>query len=138
VTKPEVKYVQAIERLIGKEIAWADKFQALPADHTEPAKEAGSSRRRPERGGRGGRAGKRGRPHRETAPREEAKSRSTPPVKAGEPQLAEHSVRRSKELPRKPQQEKKSEGGAGFNDHVPAFLLRPVRVPRAAEAMEDA
>jgi superfamily II DNA/RNA helicase len=138
VTKPEVKYVQAIEKLIGKEIAWADEFRALPADRAEPTKEAGPSRRHPERGDRGGRAAKRGKARRETASREEARGRSAPPVKAGQPQRAESAAQRTKELAREPQQGKKPEGGAGFNDHVPAFLLRPVRVPRTAEALEDA
>jgi superfamily II DNA/RNA helicase len=138
VTKPEVKYVQAIEKLIGKEIAWADEFRALPADRAEPTKEAGPSRRHPERGDRGGRAAKRGKARRETASREEARGRSAPPVKAGQPQRAESPAQRTKELAREPQQGKKPEGGPGFNDHVPAFLLRPVRVPRTAEALEDA
>ena len=39
---------------------------------------------------------------------------------------------------RRPQETEPESRAVGFSDHVPAFLLRPVRAPRMEEAVEDA
>jgi superfamily II DNA/RNA helicase len=167
VTRAETKYIQQIEKLTGKPIEWAAKPDALDhaataprerASHDEaaPAEAAeGRNRRRGRhaegegRSRRGGRDRQRGdreaRPPRADTPRHDAPARSDVPARADAPRherperpaRSEHPVRAgSPSRPRAPEAEDASRA-VGFSDHVPAFLLRPVRLPSSAEALEE-
>jgi superfamily II DNA/RNA helicase len=131
------KAVAAIEKLTGQPIAWAE--QPAPASDGDAA-----PRRRQERGGgaRGGRRGERSAPRREQrapaepvmrmeeqpaaaprAPREERVSAPRPrqEVRAPAPVMRLDEARRRPAPPRR-------EATDDIESHLPAFLLRPVRV----------
>jgi superfamily II DNA/RNA helicase len=109
--------VAEIEKLIGQSIPWAEG--PLPAEAPDVAAEGQNAAREPRRDHRGGRSksrgGHRGPPrerHREAEPREH---RQPAPVA----HLEEARQRQAPARPREPA----DHGG----DHLPAFLLRPVR-----------
>jgi superfamily II DNA/RNA helicase len=134
VTRPETKYVQSIEKLIGKEIAWAERPEAIMSassdDDGAPGARRGRNDRRSRSGGRG-RGERSRRPtdapagaqrddrHRERA----AKSRPAPDPKRPDRGSEKREPRRA-------------DAPVGFADHVPAFLLRPVRAPRSVAVEE--
>jgi superfamily II DNA/RNA helicase len=126
VTKAEAKYVHLIEKLIGTEIAWAEPPVAASAPEED---DTDAKPRRQGRGERGGeRSGRRGR--RKGA---DAKSRDDRREAAEAPP--------TDAKPRRNETASETEDAAkavGFKDHVPAFLLRPTRMPRETEALEDA
>ena len=141
VTPAEAKYVQFIEKLIGKEIPRAEKPAGLfiASDDERTSDREDAETKRPARG-RGRQRGAGG-----DAPRREAR---------GEPRAPRAEPRESRRRPRdeerarpeaaRPQDRERREERedarqpVGFADHVPAFLLRPVRLPREAEVVEEA
>jgi superfamily II DNA/RNA helicase len=136
VTKPEAKYVGFIEKLIGKSIPWAsDLASVADGDDEESPRRGGRRDRRPrgedrdgrERRGRAGRDSRRaeGHPERQANRAEQRRGRSaeTPPAPPPKQKPAE-----------KPRSEART---VGFAEHTPAFLLKPVRLPRAG-VLEDA
>jgi superfamily II DNA/RNA helicase len=151
VTPAERKYVAAIEKLIGQEIAWAEA--PPPAEEDGPP---GRGRRRgreaekaekPDRQGRGRRGRGRKRAPAEEAPAADVAWREeAPPSAAIEAAEAPEPASKAKPArePKLAKPEKKPAGksarakvSAGFEDHVPAFLLRPVRLPPATDNAED-
>jgi superfamily II DNA/RNA helicase len=141
VTRPETKYIQAIEKLIGREIAWSEQ----PAVGEAPAKEA--ERSAPRGGDRGGRK-PRGEGRRRGRSREATAAAPTVPpgneTKARQRSHADEEPRpRAGPRPEpRPHRQAMQEGdrdsaAAGFADHVPAFMSRPVRLPRDEEALEE-
>jgi superfamily II DNA/RNA helicase len=126
VTRGETKYVQSIEKLIGKQIAWAAKAApVLPAE--QDAAEANTSAEHRRDRGRGKRSGD-GRHHRG--------GRGEPRGRHNHGERTEQ--RRAAPTPAAPKDTSSAKTEApGFSDHVPAFLLRPVRVPAPAEALEE-
>jgi superfamily II DNA/RNA helicase len=131
------KAVGAIEKLTGQPIAWAEQPAPVSAEDTAP-------RRRQERGGRarGGRRGERSSPRREErAPampvtRMEEQSAAAPQarreehVSAPRPRREERApapVTRLDEARRRPAPPRR-EAAEDIESHLPAFLLRPVRV----------
>ncbi|RXT57680.1 DEAD/DEAH box helicase [Bosea sp. Tri-44] len=138
VTRHDDKLVAAIEKLTGKSIEWEGPgLDALPPG--EPREERrgrrGDDRKggRPQRGGRDGRpprgeAKAEPAPAREIAPaREAAPPRERPPRR--EPVSDNAAPHRGNERPRSPRRDDLDDGPQvkGLGDHVPAFLLRPVR-----------
>ena len=141
VTKPEAKYVQAIEKLIDKPIEWAGKLESVASDGDEyeaaPREHRQSGERSDERGNRGGeRHGRSRRQHSDRGGRGRHRDeRRAPDARAPKPASpAQASPRQEQSAP--------SDGGGarpvGFSDHVPAFLLRPVRIASETEALEEA
>ena len=159
-TRAEGKYIDAIERLIGKAIIRADDapVQAAPAESREESGESDRSRRRPDRQGKATESRGSRRRGRKAAPRTgDSKTASEAEAQADTPQSAtpqsdpSRTDDRKGDKPRaaKPRRERNGRGGArgekadnkrgggkkrqredaavGFKDHVPAFLLRPVR-----------
>jgi superfamily II DNA/RNA helicase len=122
VTKSEAKYVHAIEKLIGKSIERA----AEPEISASALEESADARvpRRPRRGGRG---------KRNDASRGERRGRARE-----ERRPKPHAEAKSSEQPKQAETKEDASKAVGFKDHVPAFLLRPTRMPREAEALEDA
>ncbi len=142
VTRSENKYIEHIEKLIGKPIEWAAKPEGLessPADAEEhaPREERQHGKRegrgRGERRGRGGRG--RAREATQSGPQQE---RSETP--RDEAPIRQHTARQNadKKSPRKDQKNDDAASAVGFSDHVPAFLLRPVKIRDDAEALEEA
>jgi superfamily II DNA/RNA helicase len=134
VTRPEAKYIQSIEKLIGKPIEWAAKPETVQAESAEAEERPSRERRGAKRGGRtrgeGRRRGKEGRERmHDAAPYEKSAARDNGPVRqdAGKsPRRKDHDADES------------SATGVGFSDHVPAFLLRPVKLRSDSEALEEA
>jgi superfamily II DNA/RNA helicase len=124
VTGHEMKAVRAIEQLIRRDIAWVG--EAITAGE---AAEAGKARRAraTEKPARTHRAGQRPSPKREQRQAKPAASK-TPvkaPVKAS-PKVSTVKASQPVRPHRRPEPQPRREGH-GFNDHLPAFLVRPVR-----------
>jgi superfamily II DNA/RNA helicase len=138
-TKPEGKYLQSIEKLIGKPIDRADEPEAFEAEASDETEE-----KAPRRGRRGGRS----RSKRQDASGDERRGRERGEKRAkpqGEPKSADAKSAKAKSDGAKKAASKRksppaddSSKAVGFKDHVPAFLLRPTRMPRESEALEDA
>jgi superfamily II DNA/RNA helicase len=153
VTRAEAKYIQSIEKLTGKPIEWGEKpvaIESAPAREDQPEAVAsngegrnlrrgrhadgeGRAHRNERRAGRGGRE----RGHRDPRatteqtepqhhPRSERPRHSGEPVRGGSPSR-----------PRSAAPLDDASDAVGFSDHVPAFLLRPVRMPSETEALEE-
>jgi superfamily II DNA/RNA helicase len=142
VTRADARAIDEIEKLIAQKIEWQAGGDA-PLDEPAEADEAP----REHRGGRsrrgGAERGRGGRSHGEPARREAhggaervhaGRSQSEPAEReaARKPQPRPEEPRRQPrpEAPRRPRRE--DEGDArviGLGDHVPSFLLRPVRLP---------
>ena len=158
VTKPEAKYIQSIEKLIGAEVTWGEApagVESTPDDGEDaaPARRArggrpAQSETRDEDSGRERGAPRRARGRRGEASRSERPSPSEPspapaakprPERAEERPRAESPRARQEAKPRRPEPEALEDASraVGFADHVPAFLLRPVRMPREAELVEE-
>ena len=141
VTRHDDKLLAAIEKLTGQSIAWEGPgLDSLPA--AEPREERRGRRGDDRKGGRPQRGGRDGKPSRGESRNERARSESRP-------ERTEVEAARSNEVPRSPRREETSGNGVphgnrgrssrrddlddgpqvkGLGDHVPAFLLRPVRV----------
>ncbi len=162
VTQAETKYVQAIEKLTGNAIEWTEQPVGLVAsdDDEAPRAERHGRRTRSEAGGRRGDRTPRGEPREARGRRHGGPAR---PERAVEPAAGEQEVQgprrggersrnerrprdeavRAEARPPRPQrrhdeEREDSSRAVGFADHVPAFLLRPVRLPREVEAVEEA
>jgi superfamily II DNA/RNA helicase len=124
VAPSDTKSLAAIEKLIGQSIAWAGDMP-LPQDDDEERREP---RRR---GGRPQRGRQRKEPRRESTERQESQSRESRSreshPKESRPKAAPvahlSEARRSK--PATPASQREADGDAS---HLPAFLLRPVRL----------
>jgi superfamily II DNA/RNA helicase len=124
VAPSDTKSLAAIEKLIGQSIAWAGDMP-LPQDGDEERREPRS------RGGRSQRSRQRKEPRRESAERKESQprenrsreshSKENRPKAAPVAHLSE--ARRGK--PATPASQREADGDAS---HLPAFLLRPVRL----------
>jgi superfamily II DNA/RNA helicase len=141
VTRHDDKLLAAIEKLTGQNIEWAGPgLESLPA--AEPREERRGRRGDDRKGGRPQRGGRDGKPSR-------GEPRSEPARSESRPERAEVEAVRSNDAPRSPRREEAPGNGAtrgnrgrssrrddlddgpevkGLGDHVPAFLLRPVRV----------
>jgi superfamily II DNA/RNA helicase len=160
VTKPEAKYIQSIEKLIGTTIEWADKpdvFEAASEDGDTEETKPRRSRRGEGREGRGSRSRGRG-GRKESGAKDGRRSESpadgrdkteakTSEAKKAQDTKADDTKAGTKKADAKPAKrgnKRKSEPtddpskAVGFKDHVPAFLLRPTRMPRDVGALEDA
>ena len=139
VTRPETKYVQSIEKLIGREIPWAAE-PAVAAGSEEPGREDGSHRRGHRDEDRRSRRGGRGR-SRPSASREPQRERKAEPKESRRNEQPEARVEQRPAGANKPRRRDEHDqdrsGPVGFDDHVPAFLLRPVRLPREEPATEE-
>ena len=175
VTRPEMKYIQAIETLTGKSVDW---LEAPTVDSGEPEESADRRRGRTASGGTARPRGGRGRrPRSDTAEvrtqgeeraepkasrrssrrtrgsaepdaRSAAQERPAPEQRADRPMREERSprperaprdARMARQDVRHPHRNGELEDASkavGFADHVPAFLLRPVRIPKS-EAVEE-
>jgi superfamily II DNA/RNA helicase len=164
VTSDDAKYIAQIQDLIKQTIEWnGPRLDALPApEYTERDRErARSSRDRPRRGGeRGDRSERERRPLREAsagherrddAPKEAARDeqrdaprsaapRPARPPREDRPREERPRDERSREAPRRrnPRHEEDDPPVVGMGDHVPGFLLRPVRpkAPKSAKTAE--
>jgi superfamily II DNA/RNA helicase len=150
VTPAEGKYVQFIEKLIGKEIPRAEKPAGLPRGEDEAVateRPDDTERKRPARGRGRQRAAAGEEPRRETRgePRREprdARENGRPRRERGaaSPTTAEAGRPKPKGDRRPDRHQERDDGRqpVGFADHVPAFLLRPIRLPRDADVVEEA
>ena len=147
VTPKDHKALKAIERLLKQEISWIDGAHS-EADMSEAAdaRSNGNGRRRGGRARRGKGApvknGEVAHPHRNTAngngenagkPREERRHQARhehhhpqPQKPHGAPKEAQRPAEPAK-VERAPQPHR-GKGQPGMGDHVPAFMMRPVRV----------
>ncbi len=152
VTDLDVKHLAAIEKLTGDDIEWIGPKISDLSEEERRGSGRGESR---ERGGRGrerdGRRGSSGRgettAHGEGA-RKRGGERSEPREKPREPVAPAEGrgrrrpsrptedlapVRAGDRPPARPRVDEIDEAPVGLGDHVPAFLLRPVRSVRGAE-----
>ncbi|HEY7748941.1 MAG TPA: DEAD/DEAH box helicase [Aestuariivirgaceae bacterium] len=113
VTAHEMKALKAIERLIRREIEWSGAMPAAEAVRTRPI---------PRRGHVKDKAHQSPRQHRHDSTREDRKPKT--PVKS--PAKAQAKVHQPVQPHRRPQPKQRREGH-GFDNHLPAFLSRPVR-----------
>jgi superfamily II DNA/RNA helicase len=132
VTKPETKYIHLIEKLIGKDIEWVTAPDVVHAAASGSDGHVRHHRDRAERGGnRRRREGRGERQHSEP-------TRTERPVQANErPAAAAAQQQASKAATPRREGEADQGRAVGFSDHVPAFLLRPVRIPSRPEALEE-
>jgi len=135
VTPRDHKALKAIEKMLRQDIPWVDGPPAPEEVAQAETAERGNGRRR-----RGGRSrGKRssgqngqqarrdtGKPHKASArsqppkPREERHKEARPKPQGGQAPQTSNQPERAETPRSKPQ---------GMGDHVPAFMMRPVRVP---------
>ncbi len=127
-TRAEGKYIDAIEKLIGKAIVRVGDMPAEPAP-SEDGEPAGRRRRADEKGkakaGRG-KGERRKKAARETGDGEAGKTKAAKPRKDrnGKAEAAggDGEAKRGKS-----KKGRREDAAVGFKDHVPAFLLKPLR-----------
>jgi superfamily II DNA/RNA helicase len=156
VTRADARAIDDIEKLIAQKIEWqagGDAPVDEPAETEEAPREhrGGHGRRGGAERGRGGERGRSGRSRGEPAEREarggvdrgqsggshgepaerEAAHRPQPQRRPDEPRRAEEPRRQPRpEAPRRPRRDDDGDARVvGLGDHVPSFLLRPVRLP---------
>ncbi len=148
VTRGDEKHVAEIEKLIGQKIGWLG--DATLESVGDEGAEAGEHESRPRRGAsaRGGDAERRapsgGRKRESAEPRRAAPRGKTAPAAhepapyevAPAPATAAPEPRRAS---RRPRERDEDVPVVGLGDHVPSFLLRPVKIKpaKAAAAEED-
>ena len=122
-TGADKKYIAAIEKLIGQDIKTAEG-----AAHVEDQSDQESKAERKPR--RGDKRRERRASGEKTERSEDRKPKSE---KSDKPQSRKASDRKSGDDEGDKKQRKKDRGGerVGFGDQAPAFLLRPVRIPKA-------
>jgi len=119
------KAVTAIEKLTGQTIEWAGEPAALSEGDAEP-------RNRERHNGREGRPQRQGRPRHERSerqprePRQPREERVTPTAGQRHEPAAAKVARIDEARSRRPQSQSPVE--EGDSSHLPAFLLRPVRL----------
>ena len=143
VTRAEAKYMQSIEKLTGKEIEWSTEAVQRSVFGDEAAEEA-PSRERPARSAGRGRT-------RQREPRGEKRA------EGGEQRQERNRHPRGERAPRRNDRDNSAQASrhgrssppphaenledasraVGFSDHVPDFLLRPVRLPREEPQVEE-
>ncbi len=111
-TRLDAKAIDEIEKLIARKIDWAPGAAEIEDEAPEPER---PSRRDSER--RGGGRGRR--------PEARPEARPAPEPRASEPRPANTQPRR------RPREDYDDRPVVGLGDHVPSFLLRPTRLPRA-------
>jgi superfamily II DNA/RNA helicase len=127
-TKAEGKYVDAIESLTGRQIERAAEIAVERDEQDEVRSDETHGRPKREDRKRGGRR---------RQAQEESSKRPTEPQRAPRESRADRP-------PQQPRRERRAEdaddagNAVGFADHVPAFLLRPVRVPKTDNIEETA
>lgn len=147
VTPADTKSLAAIEKLIGRSIDWKEgsSLDALPPSEARPRRE------RPERGERKGERGRKGEPREEerrgarpARRREKVEDAETVPVAVAEEAVAPRGERRPRgEKPARPaptparapvtplthrRSERAPVDEPADTSHLPAFLLRPVKI----------
>jgi superfamily II DNA/RNA helicase len=145
-TRAEGKYIDAIERLIGKAIVRAGDApaEAAPSEDREAGGEAGKGRRQRDKEGTTKSRGSRRR-GRKAAPKtgDEGTATRASDDKAGKRKAGEAKAekpakdrngsdrdggrRRGGKKQGEGKKGRREDAAVGFKDHVPAFLLRPVR-----------
>lgn len=153
VSPPEQKYVDAIEKLIARKI---DVLEAVP-EGDAPAADAPEVRRSRQRGKPSDRSQTErpvrspraeGRPERparridtpEVEVAAEQPARPTAPVRPQQPSRPQSPVRQDSDNMRQPRFERRpyrqDDDGppVGFTDHIPSFLLRPVKLKKDVDA----
>jgi len=146
VTPADAKAIADIEKLINRKIDWAEGGEeAFAAEETEHREERREHRRgRGERGhGRAeARSGRRARGSAERSEAPEAREDREPRERSGRSSRHEHRQARPerREEARRPHHRREENDApiVGLGDHVPSFLLRPVRpAPAKVEAEAD-
>jgi superfamily II DNA/RNA helicase len=141
VAPSDQKAVAAIEKLTGQPIAWTEQPAAVADEETA------APRRRQERGGRGRGGGRRG--ERSASPRREERAAVEPVTRSEEQPAAAPRARREERAPaprprreeraaapvtrldearRRPAPPRREQPVDDIESHLPAFLLRPIRV----------
>ena len=155
VTRADQRYVDDIEKLIQTKIAWdGGTLDEVPEGEPEVDERRSSRDRRPPRRGEG-RDGRGAETHSAPRERSEQRDRSEPRERAAQRETAEPVGARAPERPsaaRRPEpaprprpdqarstehrrrQEEDDEIVVGLGDHVPSFLLRPVKIKATTEA----
>ena len=154
VTSADKKYLAAIESLIGQDITRAAGAAPVAADSGEEEQRERKPRR--ERKRREPRAADReparadsdkqaradnDRPAKTDSDRPARTGGNAPEAKVSKPEQ-DRRPRRERPDPRDKQgsrdkQESRDKQAVGFGDEAPAFLLRPVRIPKASESVSD-
>jgi superfamily II DNA/RNA helicase len=120
VAPADAKYVGAIEKLTGDTVSWTGK----PASEARPERTEKPAHRRDEH--RHARSEQK--PH-EAKPAEQTAQEVRPPEqKAPSPPPAQQHPRQDQRKHDRKPEERKGEKVVGLGDHVPQFLLRPVRL----------
>ena len=131
-TRPEQKYLDSIEKLIGRAIERAgEAVMSEPERETETEGEA----RKPRRSRRGGRSRGERRSASSDAKDSRAREDKAKPRSEAKPRADAKPAKRKRQASAPSESADKA---VGFKDHVPAFLLRPTRLPRDVGALEDA
>jgi superfamily II DNA/RNA helicase len=131
-TGADRKYIAAIEKLIGQDIKTTEGAAPVE-DHSDRDSKA---ERKPRRGDkRREKQASGGKSERKSGKSEDRKPKSD---KTEKPQSRKASDKKSDGDDEK-KQRKKDRGGerVGFGDQAPAFLLRPVRIPKTTETVGD-
>ncbi|MEQ8266759.1 MAG: DEAD/DEAH box helicase [Parvibaculum sp.] len=146
-TREDGKYLAAIEKLIGNPIPGAEAeviaapAEPVPAEAIEASEDAPKEEKR-SRGRRGGR-GRKDKVETAEAPKEEAVvAESTVEIRAAE-EPVQHEPVKTEERPAR-----RERGGRGrdrdddrpvigLGDHVPAFILRAVKLPKKSKDTDD-
>jgi superfamily II DNA/RNA helicase len=142
-TPLDTKYVVAIEKLTGDSVGWLaapGDVEASPADAAE-AGEAGGRRRSGRANGRGrGRSTEARKPQPQLRAKTDAPSIQPDiiePVRAGRggprrDERPDREPRPERDRRRRDNRPERDEQVVGLGDHVPQFLLRPVRLPSSS------
>jgi len=145
VTRADARAIDDIERLINRKIDW-QAGDVAPLDEEAEAAHVGRGRRGErgrERGGEAKSSAHRGRGVAHAAsPAQQAPREPHPPAPhSGEPRAARESAapQTRPTPPRRPRRDDEADAPViGLGDHVPSFLLRPVRLPPAKAVPADA
>jgi superfamily II DNA/RNA helicase len=149
VTRADARAIEDIERLINRKIDW-QAGDAAPLEEEAEAAHDGRGRRGGrgrERGGEPQSSARRGRSAAHVAsPTPEApREPHSPASHSGEPRAARESAaprpapQARPTPPRRPRRDDEADAPViGLGDHVPSFLLRPVRLPPAKAVPAEA
>jgi superfamily II DNA/RNA helicase len=131
VTRADARAIEDIEKLINKKIDW----QADQGARVEEADESAETVERGRRGARGRSSGRAGSSdHHGRPPRPERQAHAARPSPADRPPHEQKPAHEQRPAPssRRPRRDEEADAPViGLGDHVPSFLLRPVRLPPA-------